>query len=166
MASSVVALKWTMHSIEIVCICASSQLITCCNRTPRLHTQCLQSFTTWKQNGHNTDSYLVFTNILSSGHRELSSIDISIQSHTLERTETIIITTASVRARAGGGQYTYLGSVGTGQAELNDEDGLGGNDSVRGGVGRRSDSWIRAGLSWNNADITLAIICEVIAWSK
>jgi len=34
-------------------------------------------------------AYLVLANILSSGHRELSSIDISIQSHTLEKNERI-----------------------------------------------------------------------------
>lgn len=36
------------------------------------------------------DSYLVLSNILASGHRELSSIDISIESHTLERTQVSI----------------------------------------------------------------------------
>lgn len=34
--------------------------------------------------------YLVLANILASSHRELSSIDISIQSDTLERTDMII----------------------------------------------------------------------------
>lgn len=46
------------------------------------------------QNNMNTvgvsDTYLVFAHILASGHGELSSIDISIQSDTLERT--LIIT--------------------------------------------------------------------------
>lgn len=71
--------------------------------------------------------YLVFTNILTSGHRELSSIDISIQSHTLGRTETII-TVTSERAHAWVSDVlkvdSYLGSVGTGKAELNNEDGF------------------------------------------
>lgn len=44
----------------------------------------------------------------------------------------------------------YLSSVGTGQAEFNDEDRLGGDDGVRGGVGRRSDHWVRAALSCNH----------------
>jgi len=44
----------------------------------------------------------------------------------------------------GGG---YLSSVGTDQAEFNDEDRLRGDDGVRGGVGRRGDHWVRAALS-------------------
>lgn len=36
------------------------------------------------------ETYLIFAHILASSHRELSSIDISIQSDTLERT--LIIT--------------------------------------------------------------------------
>lgn len=42
---------------------------------------------------------------------------------------------------------SYLCSVGTGQAEFNDEDRLGGDDGVRGGVGRWSDHWVCAALS-------------------
>lgn len=42
---------------------------------------------------------------------------------------------------------SYLCSVGASKAELNDEDGLGGDDSVRGGVGRRSDHRVCAALS-------------------
>lgn len=68
-----------------------------------------------------TPGHLVLANILASSHRELPSIDISIQSHT-------------------------LCSVGTGQAEFNDEDRLRGDDGVGGGVGRWGDGWVCAGL--------------------
>lgn len=35
------------------------------------------------------EQYLIFAHILASGHRELSSINISVQSHALERTHVI-----------------------------------------------------------------------------
>lgn len=47
---------------------------------------------------------------------------------------------------------SYLRSVGAGQAELNDEDGLGGDDGVGGGVGRRSDGRVRAALTCHRRD--------------
>lgn len=46
----------------------------------------------------------------------------------------------------------YLCSVATGKAQLNDEDRLGGDDGVRGGVGRRSDDWICAALSCHHRE--------------
>lgn len=42
---------------------------------------------------------------------------------------------------------SYLCSVGAGQAELHDEHRLGGDDGVRGGVGRGSDGRVGAALS-------------------
>lgn len=42
----------------------------------------------------------------------------------------------------------YLGSVSTRQTEFNDEDGLGGDDGVGGGVGRRGDDWVCAAFSF------------------
>lgn len=41
----------------------------------------------------------------------------------------------------------YLSSVSTRQTEFNDKDRLGGDDGVRGGVGRRGDDWICAAFS-------------------
>lgn len=101
-------------------------------------------------------SYLVLANILASGHRELSPIDISIQSHTLERTHTITrVNKPSIHNQAVSVSqvcYCYLRSVGTGQAQLNDEDRLRGDYSVRGGVGRRSDRRVCAALSCQHTE--------------
>lgn len=41
----------------------------------------------------------------------------------------------------------YLSSVSTSQTEFNDEDRFGGDDGVRGGVGRRGDDWVCAAFS-------------------
>lgn len=73
--------------------------------------------------------YLVLSNILSSGYRELSSIDISIQRYALQRAEiTMNAPVASVHHCAGCLEVlevdSYLCSVGAGQAEFNDEDRL------------------------------------------
>lgn len=74
--------------------------------------------------------YLVLSNVLSSGYRELSSIDISIQRYALQRAEiTMSAPVASVHHCAAGCLKvlevdSYLCSVGAGQAEFNDEDRL------------------------------------------
>ena len=46
----------------------------------------------------------------------------------------------------------YLCSVGTSQAEFNDEHRLWGDDGVRGGVGRGGDHWVGAGLSCHRTE--------------
>lgn len=45
---------------------------------------------------------------------------------------------------------TYLCSVGTGQTQLHDKDSLRGDNSIGRGVGRRSDHWVGAALSWQH----------------
>lgn len=100
--------------------------------------------------------YLVLANILASGHRELPPIDISVQSHALEKLEMTFSNNIDIwsqcsldggRGMRGWGWGRYLRSVGTGEAELHDEDRLGGDDGVGRGVGRRGDRWVGAGLS-------------------
>lgn len=45
---------------------------------------------------------------------------------------------------------TYLCSVGTSQTQLHDKDSLRGDNSIGRGVGRRSDHWVGAALSWQH----------------